>query len=107
LKRRRNFSRLSGRETSFLNRILSKKWEFDFKSDRLLAAAAVGFSASAFRPINPDHLEADSLQVKLLTHTADEVECFRVRLMHCAKLNLDALPGELRICFVQLPVENK
>ena len=31
-----NFSSLSARETSFLNHGLSIKWEFDFKSDRLL-----------------------------------------------------------------------
>ena len=35
-RRRRNFSSLSSRETSLVNRDLSIKWNFDFKSDRLL-----------------------------------------------------------------------
>ena len=35
-RRRRNFSSLSGREISLVNRDLSIKWDFDFKSDRLL-----------------------------------------------------------------------
>jgi hypothetical protein len=36
---RRNFSGLSGRETSLANRDLSIKWDFDSKSDRLLGIA--------------------------------------------------------------------
>jgi hypothetical protein len=36
---RRNFSSLSGRETSLANRDLSIKWDFDSKSDRLLGIA--------------------------------------------------------------------
>ena len=35
-RRRRNFGSLSSRETSLVNRDLSIKWDFDFKSDRLL-----------------------------------------------------------------------
>ena len=42
-RRRRNFSSLSGRETSLVNRNLSIKSEFDFKPDRLLIGLLAGF----------------------------------------------------------------
>ena len=75
--------------------------------DRVLEAAAPGFSVLALCLVDPDDLEGDPLQVKLFTHTANEVECFRVRLVHCAQLNLDVLVGELRIGLAQLSVENE
>jgi hypothetical protein len=43
-RRRRNFSSLSGREISLVNRDLSIKWDFDFKSDRLLAGQVSAFA---------------------------------------------------------------
>ena len=42
-RQRRNFSSVSGRETSLVNRNPSRKLEFDFRSDKLLVGLLSGF----------------------------------------------------------------
>ena len=55
-----NFSSLSGRETSLVNRNLTMKSEFEFKPDRLLIGLLAGF-----RVISNDRLQWDRLSWRL------------------------------------------
>jgi hypothetical protein len=50
-RRRRNFSSLSARETSFVNGDLFIQWEFDFKSDSLLGQQLLQFVHSPFEKL--------------------------------------------------------